>query len=178
MGLIDEMKRLFHPYEDEDEEYEDELEDEIPEEEPAKRPVRRESARDTREPREPRETREPARTYQPSYRDGYQSGATAGKVVSINTTIRMTVTLVKPNSFDCASEIADNLRDKKAVVLNLEEADKEVARRLVDFLSGAAYALEGKVKRVSAATYLVTPYNVELEGDQSLEELERNGLYF
>jgi cell division inhibitor SepF len=64
------------------------------------------------------------------------------------------------------------------VVLNLEEADKEVARRLVDFLSGAAYALEGKVKRVSAATYLVTPYNVELEGDQSLEELERNGLYF
>ena len=75
------------------------------------------------------------------------------------------------------SEIADHLRDKQALVLNLESTNKDVARRLVDFLSGCAYALDGKIKKVAISTYLITPYNVDVVGDL-VEELENNGMYF
>ena len=75
-----------------------------------------------------------------------------------------------------ASTIADHLRDKRTVVLNLESTNKDVARRMVDFLSGAAYAQEGKVKKVAVATYIITPYNVDIIGDL-IDELENNGMY-
>ena len=89
----------------------------------------------------------------------------------------MQVILVKPDRFDNVTEIADHLRDKKSVVLNLESTNKDVARRLVDFLSGVAYALDGKIKKVAISTYIITPYNVEIVGDL-VEELENNGIYF
>ena len=76
-----------------------------------------------------------------------------------------------------ASEIADQLKDKRTVVLNLESTNKDVARRLIDFLSGVAYAGEGKIKKVAANTYIITPYHVDIEGDL-IDELENNGLYF
>ena len=60
---------------------------------------------------------------------------------------------------------------------SLESTNKDVARRLIDFLSGVAYAGEGKIKKVAANTYIITPYHVELEGDL-IDELESNGLYF
>ena len=85
--------------------------------------------------------------------------------------------MVKPDRFDTVSEIADHLRDKKAVVLNLESTNKDVARRLVDFLSGVAYALDGKIKKVAISTYILTPFNVEIIGDL-VEELENSGVYF
>ena len=87
------------------------------------------------------------------------------------------VVLVKPERYENASEIADHLRDKRTVVLNLEKTEKEVARRLLDFLSGVAYAQEGKIKKVALQTYIVTPYNVDIMGDL-IDELENNGLYF
>ena len=62
-------------------------------------------------------------------------------------------------------------------VLNLEKTQKDVARRLLDFLSGVAYAQEGKIKKVALQTYIVTPYNVDIMGDL-IDELENNGLYF
>ena len=89
----------------------------------------------------------------------------------------MQVILVKPDRFDTVSEIADHLRDKQSVVLNLESTNKDVARRLVDFLSGVAYALDGKIKKVAISTYILTPYNVEIVGDLA-EELENSGVYF
>ena len=85
--------------------------------------------------------------------------------------------MVKPERFDQVSEIADHLRDKKAVVLNLETTNKDVSRRLVDFLSGCAYALDGKIKKVAISTYLITPYNVGVVGDL-VEELESSGMRF
>ena len=100
-----------------------------------------------------------------------------GKVVNIHATTQLKVVLVKPERFENASEIADHLKDKRTVVLNLESTNKDVARRLVDFLSGVAYAGEGKIKKVAANTYIITPYHVELEGDL-IDELENNGLYF
>ena len=62
------------------------------------------------------------------------------------------------------------------MVLNLESTNKEIARRLLDFLSGVAYANEGKIKKVSANTYIITPYSVDIMGDL-IDELENNGLY-
>lgn len=83
---------------------------------------------------------------------------------------QLQVVLVKPENFESASEIANHLREKRAVLLNLESTNKDVARRLVDFLSGCAYVLDGDVKKVAISTYILTPYNVEVVGEQ-LDEL-------
>ena len=145
MGIIDELKRLARPYEDEDEDFEDEF--------------------DTTAMR----TAPVARSSEPERR--------GNKVVNIHTTTQLQVVLVKPERFENASEIADHLRDKRTVVLNLEQTDKNIARRLIDFLSGVAYANEGTIKKVALSTYIITPYNVEILGDL-IDELENNGLYF
>ena len=97
-------------------------------------------------------------------------------VVNINTTAQLAVVLVKPDRFENAAEIADHLKEKRTVVLNLEQTNKDVARRLVDFLSGVAYAQEGKIKKVANSTFIITPYNVDILGDL-IDELENNGLY-
>lgn len=86
--------------------------------------------------------------------------------------------LVKPDRFDLVSDIADHLRDKQAVVLNLESTNKDVSRRLVDFpLRLRLCARSGKIKKIAISTYLITPYNVDVVGDL-VEELENNGMYF
>ena len=180
MGFLDEIKRLTHPYndemdddydedeeyyDDEDEEDLDEEEDEVEEETPA--PVRdrdRDMSFRRREPAEP-----PRRTAPPP--------VNGGKVVNIHATTQLQVVLVKPEKYANASEVADHLRDKRTVVLNLEKAPKNVARRLLDFLSGVAYAQDGKIKKVALNTYIVTPYNVDIMGDL-IDELESSGAYF
>ena len=72
--------------------------------------------------------------------------------------------------------IADNLNEKRTVVLNLESTNRDVARRLLDFLSGVAYASNGQIKRVANSTYIITPYNVDVMGDL-IDELENNGMF-
>ena len=99
------------------------------------------------------------------------------KVVNIHATAQLQVVLVKPERFDDASAVADHLNAKRTVVLNLEGANKDVARRILDFLSGVAYANDGQIKKVANCTFIITPYNVGLMGDL-LDELENNGLYF
>ncbi|MBQ2602489.1 MAG: cell division protein SepF [Oscillospiraceae bacterium] len=155
MGFLNELKKLTRPYEDEDEEFED-----FSPRAPEKMPVT------------PR-TAAPARTV-------FQDSAAEkrdNKVVNIHATTQLQVVLVKPERFENAAEIADHLREKRTVVLNLEQTNKDIARRLIDFLSGVAYAQDGKIKKVAVNTYLITPYNVDLMGDL-LDELENNGLYF
>ncbi len=147
MSFFDELKKWTHPYADEDEEYEDE---EFEEE-----PPRREPAFERRDRSEERRS----------------------KVVNIHATTQLKVILVKPERFENASEIADQLKEKRTVVINLESTNKDVARRLIDFLSGVAYAGEGKIKKVAANTYIITPYHVDIEGDL-IDELENSGLYF
>ena len=98
------------------------------------------------------------------------------KVVNINATTQLSVVLVKPDKYENAPEIADHLRERRTVVMNLEQTNKEVAKRLIDFLSGVTYAQEGKIKRVANSTYMITPYNVDILGDL-IDELENNGLY-
>ena len=144
MSLIDELKKLTRPYDDEDEEFEEF--EETP-------------RRDTFEERRNKDVDR------------------RNKVVNIHATTQLKVVLVKPERFENASEIADQLKEKRTVVLNLESTNKEIARRLIDFLSGVAYAGEGKIKKVAANTYIITPNHVDIEGDL-IDELENNGLYF
>ena len=153
MGLMDELKKIIHPYDDEDYDYEDDFE------EPAKES--RSLFDDRKEER----------------REERRSEDRHNKVVNIHATTQLKVVLVKPERFENASEIADHLKEKRTVVLNLESTNKDVARRLIDFLSGVAYAGEGKIKKVAANTYIITPYQVDIEGDL-IDELENNGLYF
>lgn len=144
MGFMDSIKKLTHPYSDAEDDY-DEYDDELPEEEPVRRSYSRSASS---VPSAPVET-----------------NPGAGRVVSISPGVQLQVILVKPDRFDQVSEIADHLRAKEAVVLNLENTTKDIARRLVDFLSGVAYALDGKIKKVAVSTYLITPYNVNITGE-------------
>ena len=150
MGFMDELKKIIHPYDDEDYDYEDELE-------VTERAESRATIFDERRAERKVEDRQ-------------------NKVVNIHATAALKVVLVKPERFENASEIADHLREKRTVVLNLESTNKDVARRLIDFLSGVAYAGEGKIKKVAANTYIITPYSVDIMGDL-IDELENNGLY-
>ena len=156
MGLMDELKKIIHPYDDEDYDYEDDFE---------------ESAKESRSLFDDRkEERREER------REDRRSEDRHNKVVNIHATTQLKVVLVKPERFENASEIADHLKEKRTVVLNLESTNKDVARRLIDFLSGVAYAGEGKIKKVAANTYIITPYSVDIMGDL-IDELENNGLY-
>lgn len=101
----------------------------------------------------------------------------SNRVVDIRTTAMLQVVLVKPDKFEDARAIADHLNEKRTVVLNLEAASKDVARRLVDLLNGVAYANGGQLKKVSTNTYIITPYNVNVSGDL-LDELENTGVFF
>ena len=148
MSFMDELKKIIHPYDDEDE-YE--YEEDFPQ--PKAKEI---SAFEDRKEERKEERR--------------------NKVVNIHATTQLKVVLVKPERFENASEIADHLREKRTVVLNLESTNKDIARRLVDFLSGVAYAGEGKIKKVAANTYIITPYSVDIMGDL-IDELENNGLY-
>lgn len=112
-----------------------------------------------------------------SRRGGSNNSQNAGnKVVNIHATTQLQVVLVKPEQFDEASAIADHLNAKRTVVLNLESANKDLSRRLIDFLSGVAYANNGQIKRVANSTFIITPYNVDIMGGL-IDELESNGVY-
>jgi len=99
-----------------------------------------------------------------------------GKVVNIHTTTQLKVVVVTPETFDEARDIADHLKQKKPVVINLEGVEKEIARRIVDFLSGSVYALDGNIQKISSGIFLIAPYNVGIMGDFK-DELRNKGVF-
>ncbi len=99
------------------------------------------------------------------------------KVVNIHTTTQVQVVLVKPERLEEVEEIADHLNAKRTVVLNLETTQRDIARRIVDFLQGVAYANGGGMRRVAASTFIIIPHNVNIVGDL-IDELENNGVFF
>lgn len=165
MAFLDELKKITRPY-DEDEDFfmEDEEQEEFPYfsednsrapaeyEEPAPAPSKSVFSKRDREPVRPAAA--------PTVERG-----------------KMKLVLANPSVFEEAAEIADNLRDKQAVLMNIEHASKDVQRRLIDFLSGVAYALGGKIKRVSAQAYILTPTSIDLVGD-AVDDFESSGFYF
>lgn len=145
MSILDNLKRIAKPYDDEFESFP---------ESPAARSAQQSVQEADSEPLSGR-----------------------NKVVNIHATAQLQVAVVQPDQFESAREIADHLRDKRTVVLNLENSSKDVSRRILDFVSGVAYAQDGKIKKVAVSTYIITPYNVDILGDL-IDELENNGLYF
>ena len=164
MGFLDELKKLTRPYDEEDEDFVDEadaVEDAVSEKRPSPFAGFGESA--------PAAQSAPAAS-RPARREG--------RVVNLNSgnAGQMKVVLEKPERFEAAAEIADHLRAKHAIVMNLETTSKDVSRRLIDFLSGVAYAQDGKIKKIASNTYIITPYNVDLSGDL-VDELESGSAY-
>jgi cell division inhibitor SepF len=159
MSFWDSVKKFTQPYGDDD--YEDYDEDETEGYEEEETPVQ-----------------QPARRRAPAF-GGSGSGETgtgtsapstgfSGQVVSMGG--KQEVVLFHPVTFNDTSKAADDLRNKRAVIVNMENVDKAMARRVVDFLSGCAYAVDGKVKKVAQSTYLFCPHNMDVVGD--LENLQ------
>jgi len=163
MGMMDKFRGWMGVDDDYDEEYEYTEEKEVP------APSRKRAAKEIKE-------KESVVMDNP-YVSDMENTKRSNKVVNIAATTQLSVVLVKPERFEDATAIADHLRGKRTVVLNLESTSKEISRRLVDFLSGVAYAKEGQIKRVANCTFIITPYNVEFEGD-IMDELESSGVYF
>jgi len=161
MSFWDEIKNFAKPYNDDEDfdDYDDEMDDIF--EEPAAEPQR--APRATR--RESAPVQEPA--YAPSgvNTTAFNPNPSTGFNAQVVSTGKTQLILVRPDSFNDAPAIAANMRAKKAVVLNLEGVEKNLARRIVDFLSGCGYALDGSVKKVSQSTYVFCPHNMEVLGD-------------
>lgn len=167
MGLMDKFADIFkeRPEDDFDDFYEDNSSDF---DMPPRAPRQTQNNRQTRNVRVPKEEKTEKM---------HRFRAESDKVVNIHTTAQVQVVLVKPEQFSEAPNIADNLKAKRTVVLNLESTNRDIARRLLDFLSGCAYTDEGSIKRVANSTYIITPYNVDVLGDDILDELEHNGMF-
>ena len=164
MSFWDNVKKFTQPYaEDEYDEYDeemDEFEDEF--EEPAPRARRTnpfastEASSDFSAPAVT--TAEPAVSA--------PSTGFSGQVLRTGSTgSKQEVILFHAKTFDDAAKAADELRDRKAIILNMENVDKALTRRVVDFLSGCVYALNGKVKKIAQCTYLFCPHNMDIVGD-------------
>lgn len=163
-GFVDKFKRMWDAPDDEYEysDYDDyDADNETQEEAPSR--SRRSSSRydDFEELGSPRES------------------SRRNKVVNISATAKLSVALFKPERFgEETRNIADELIKTHTVVLNLENTNKDMARRIIDFLSGVAYANRGKIKKVATSTFIIIPNNVDLTGDDLLDELEHSGVYF
>lgn len=160
MGLWENVKNIMSiPDEDDFDEEFDEKEEQPA---PKKRTVSEESSS--------------AKRNEPSPRV-YQGGK--AKTVSYNPSkSQLQVVLVKPERFEDVTSIADHLNDKKTVVLNLEAADRDVSRRIIDFLSGVAYANHGNIRKVANSTFIIVPTDVDVMGELMLDEFEDGKMYF
>ncbi len=105
-----------------------------------------------------------------------RTASSNGKVVNFGGS-QLQVVLVKPERFEDAPAIADHLNARRTVVLNLENTPKEIVRRLIDFLSGVAYANKGQIKRAANSTFVITPENVDVSGDVFFDEHSGSGYY-
>ena len=172
MSFWDGIKKFAQPYgEDDYDDYEDELGDyadqtEEPEAEPAA----------------PRKRRSPFAAAEPLYEQPAAAPAPAapaatgfgGQVLNM-ATAKCEVVLFHAKTFDDAARAANDLRARKAVIINMENVDKSLTRRVVDFLSGAVYALGGNVRKVAQATYLFGPNDMNIVGD--LENIKSEDNY-
>ncbi len=189
MEFVDKFKSMWNGADDEYEEEEVEVQDEY-EEESAPVKKKREKTADKKKSKARGEDRESSsETYRSGnspyssaygsshYKSYHTSPGHSSKVVDIHTTAKLQVVLTKPEKFSDAKDIADDLNEKRTIVLNLESTSKDEALRLLDFLSGVAYANGGEIKKIAKSTFIITPYNVDVMGDL-LYELESNGVFF
>ena len=161
MSFWDNVKKFAQPYSDD--EYDDYDDDNEGFEEEVQEPAPRARRTSPFASVQPKEAPAPATNSAPS---GFN-----GQVLNMNSA-KQEVVLFHAKSFDDAARAADELRRKKAVILNMENVDKTLSRRVVDFLSGSVYALDGSVKKVAQSTYLFCPHNMDVVGDLEGIQLE------
>ena len=170
MSFWDNIKKFTQPYADEDyDDYEDEMDDYA--EEPQETAPRASGRRPS-----PFASADSSDYSAPAAPAAPSSSGFSGQVLNMSSG-KQEVVLFHAKAFDDAAKAADELRKRKAVILNMENVDKALTRRVVDFLSGAVYALDGSVKKVAQSTYLFCPHNMDVVGD--LESLQAEaGSYF
>ncbi len=158
MSFWDNVKKFAQPYSDEDYDDYDEEMDEYEEEaaESAPRAGRRPSPFAT--------SAQETETAPVSPAASAVSSGFSGQVLNMSSG-KQEVVLFHAKTFEDAAKAADELRRRKAVILNMENVDKSLTRRVVDFLSGSVYALDGRVKKVAQSTYLFCPHNMDVVGD-------------
>ena len=174
MSFWDNVKKFAQPYADDDYDDYDEDDDYVEDdyEEPAEGPApRREKRRAAPAPVIEEEEDDfgfaPVPAVAPS--SAPATGFT-GQILNMNASNKQEVVLFRPGTFNDTSKAADDLRNRKAVIVNMENVDKAMARRVVDFLSGCVYALDGDVKKIAQSAYLFCPHNMDIVGD--LESLQ------
>lgn len=94
------------------------------------------------------------------------------KIVNMPAPQQVRMVITQPTSFEQSEEICNYLKEKKSVIVNLEYVNKDVARRIVDFISGSVHALDGHIQKVSNAIFLVAPVNYEIASDLAREEIK------
>ena len=161
MSIWDSVKKFTRPYgEDEYDDYDDDGLDGYEEEEAPR------CSRVTESDSNPFAASEPATSTGSSRASGF-----SGQVLSMNSN-KQEVVLFHPSSFNDCTKAADDLRDRKGIIVNLENVDKALSRRVVDFLTGCAYALDGKVNKIAQSTYLFSPHNMNVIGDLETMQAE------
>ena len=160
MSFWDNVKKFAQPYSDD--EYEDDYDDEMTDYEEEIQEAAPRSRRTS-----PFASAAQSSTADYSASASAPSGSTggfSGQVLNMSSG-KQEVVLFHAKTFDDAAKAADELRRRKAVILNMENVDKSLTRRVVDFLSGSVYALDGRVKKVAQCTYLFCPHNMDVVGD-------------
>ena len=174
MSFWDNVKKFAQPYADDDYDDYEEDDDYVDDyEEPAEAPA----------PRREKRRAAPAPVMEEEEDDDFgfapvpvaaapstPSTGFSGQILNMSASNKQEVVLFRPGSFNDTSKAADDLRNRKAVIVNMENVDKAMARRVVDFLSGCVYALDGDVKKIAQSAYLFCPHNMDIVGD--LETLQ------
>lgn len=106
----------------------------------------------------------------------HSSAAKKGKIVNIHTNPQMKVVIYEPNEFDEAPLIVDNLKNRKPVIINLENLEQDLAKKIFNFLNGAVYALDGQIQKVSKGIFILAPNNIDISGNFK-EELKNKGIF-
>ena len=94
------------------------------------------------------------------------------KVVSMPQPQQVRMVISQPTTFDHAEDICDLLKEKQSVIVNLEYVNKDIARRIIDVVSGAVHALDGHIQKVSNSIFLIAPYNYEITNEMAREEIK------
>ena len=174
MSFWDNVKKFAQPYADDEYDDFDEEDDFVDDyEEPAEAPApRREKRRAAPAPAPVMEEEEDDFGFAPMTVSNTSAPATgfSGQILNMSASNKQEVVLFRPGTFNDTSKAADDLRNRKAVIVNMENVDKAMARRVVDFLSGCVYALDGDVKKIAQSAYLFCPHNMDIVGD--LETLQ------
>lgn len=98
------------------------------------------------------------------------------KVVNIHSNSQFKVVIMQPENFEDARDICDHLKNKKPIIINLEDVEKECAQRIIDFLSGSVYALDGNIQKISTGIFLIAPNNVDIMADFK-DDLRSKGVF-